>query len=108
MVTYLLGRVLNNKWLFTCLLIGAIIACAVSSSIPLYTNAILQRVLTKDLENYQVTKSVHPGLCDYSYTFFADKASNTETFQLINGMLRDELIPAYNLPLDSYVYIKCI
>lgn len=108
MVTYLLGRVLNNKWLFTCLLIGAIIACAVSSSIPLYTNAILQRVLTKDLENYQVTKSVHPGLCDYSYTFFSDKASNTGTFQQINGILRDELIPAYNLPLDSYVvYVKC-
>ena len=56
-----LRKIFNNKWLMACLLIGSILAVAMVSSIPLYTGGILQRMLTKDLEQYQKDTGYYPG-----------------------------------------------
>lgn len=56
-----LRKILNNKWLMACLLVGSILAVAMVSSIPLYTGGILQRMLTKDLERYQTDTGYYPG-----------------------------------------------
>ena len=53
-------KMLSNKWMVTCLLIGFILAVAMVSSIPMYTDGILQRMLTKDLEMYPTTSGNHP------------------------------------------------
>lgn len=56
-----LRKILNNKWLMACLLAGSILAVSMVSSIPLYTGGILQRMLTKDLEQYQLDTGKYPG-----------------------------------------------
>jgi len=56
-----LRRMSSNLWMVICLLIGTILATALVCSIPLYTDGIMQRMLTKDLENYQVEKGAFPG-----------------------------------------------
>ncbi|HEY5561896.1 MAG TPA: FtsX-like permease family protein [Clostridiaceae bacterium] len=48
------------------MLIGFILAATMISSIPIYTDGVMQRVLTKDLENYFVTHNTYPGSFDLS------------------------------------------
>lgn len=103
MIKYLLGRILNNKWLFICLLAGAVIACSISSSIPLYTNAILQRVLTKDLENYHISRNTFPGLCNYACTFYSNISGGSNSVIELDKKICGELAPEYSLPVDTWV-----
>ena len=51
MLFIVLRKIFNNKWLIACLLAGSILAVAMVSSIPMYTDGILQRMLVKDMEN---------------------------------------------------------
>lgn len=61
MLLIVLRKMLRNKWLVICLLIGSILAVAMVSSIPEYTDAIFQRMLIKDMENYQTESNTFPG-----------------------------------------------
>ena len=49
MLRFVLHKLISKKWLALCLLIGNILLVAVASSNPLYTDAVLQRALTKHL-----------------------------------------------------------
>ena len=53
-------KMINKKWMTLCLLIGFILAVAMVSSIPIYTDGVLQRMLTRDLENHQVSTGFFP------------------------------------------------
>ncbi len=56
----------NTKWMVACLLIGFVMASAMLSTIPIYMNASLQRMLVKDLEDFQLENNVYPGV--YAFT----------------------------------------
>ena len=56
-----LRRMFSNSWLIICLLLGSIMATALVSCIPIYTDGILQRMLTKDMESYQLETGKFPG-----------------------------------------------
>lgn len=66
MFDFCLKKMLRNKWMVICLLIGFVISVAVISCIPVYTGSILQRMLVKDLEAMQTEEGVYPG--NYSVT----------------------------------------
>ena len=53
MLTLLLRKMYNTKWMVICLALGFIMASAMMSTIPIYMNASLQRMLVKDMEAYQ-------------------------------------------------------
>ena len=61
MLRMVLRRMFSNLWMVTCLLLGSILASALVSCIPIYTDGILQRMLTKDLERYQLESGNFPG-----------------------------------------------
>ncbi len=61
MLRLVLRRMFSNLWMVVCLLIGSILATALVSCIPIYTDGILQRMLTKDLEKYQLDTGNFPG-----------------------------------------------
>lgn len=69
MFLIVIRKMLNNKWMTFCVIIGSIITVAMFSSIPIYTNGVMQRTLIKDLEQYQETSNVFPGgyLIKYGY-----------------------------------------
>ena len=53
MLVMILEKLLKSRWLVLSLLVGLITAVALVSSIPMYTDGILQRMLIQDLEAYQ-------------------------------------------------------
>lgn len=61
MLIILARKILNNKWMVLSLLIGSILTVAMVSSVPIYSNGVLQRMLVKDLENYQKNFGAFPG-----------------------------------------------
>ncbi|MBQ6675372.1 MAG: FtsX-like permease family protein [Ruminococcus sp.] len=68
MFTLLLRKMRNTKWMVFCLLIGCIMACAMMATIPIYMNASLQRMLVKDLETFQQTYEIYPGMYNTKYS----------------------------------------
>ena len=88
MFTLLLRKMRNTKWMVFCLLTGFIMAAAMTSTIPIYMNASLQRMLIKDMENLQTEKEVYPGTCACIYELpldisTADQRSETEKVRRI-------------------------
>ena len=66
MLTILLRKMLGAKWMVLCLLIGFLMAAGMMSTVPIYMDASLQRVLVKDMEEYQLTTGDFPGRYDIS------------------------------------------
>ena len=54
-------KIINNKWMMLCLLGGFIIVIAMVSSVPIYTDGILQFMLTRDMKDYQTKTGKYPG-----------------------------------------------
>lgn len=96
-----LRKMLNNKWMVVCLLTGAVLAVAMISSIPIYTNGVLQRMLTKDLEQYQISSGVFPGQCLVQASIYShyDASNRIKAYHMIDKRVKQELIRDVGLPV---------
>jgi putative ABC transport system permease protein len=86
----ILRKMFKNKWLYLCLLAGLIISVALISSIPLHTEGILNRLLIKDLENFQIRNKRYPG--SYSIFYSLDEVAIKSDIQ----STEDSKIPYFN------------
>lgn len=102
MIQFLYHRIINNKWLFLCLLIGALSACGIFSSIPLYSNAILQKVLTKDLENEHLKTNRSPGT--YSVEMSGRSKYEKSMADQVKEIAQNQLSASFNLHVDEQLY----
>jgi putative ABC transport system permease protein len=59
--TMLFRKMARNRWLVAGLWIGMVLCVALTSSLPMYRDAILQRMLLKELDKYYEKEGVHPG-----------------------------------------------
>lgn len=59
--TMILRKMANNKWLQLNLWMGLTVCVALFSSMPLYSHAILERTLVKELQQIQSKEGVYPG-----------------------------------------------
>ncbi|SDA16756.1 putative ABC transport system permease protein [Ruminococcus sp. YE71] len=91
MFTLLMRKMRNTKWMVFCLLIGFIMAAAMTSTIPIYMNASLQRMLVKDMENFQTSEGVYPGTyaTTHSVTLDTDTATQKAEIKKIQGIVKD-------------------
>lgn len=117
MFTLLFRKMQNTKWMVICLLLGFIMASAMMSTIPIYMNASLQRMLVKDMEAYQTENEENPGLYSAEYNLpldiDADKQSEvvrrmTESFEDNFDNLGFPTVSEKNTITDTYLYAKNI
>lgn len=66
--TMILRKMVNNKWLQLNLLFGLTVCVALFCSMPLYSDAILQRTLLRELQQLQEREAVFPGYVGISTT----------------------------------------
>ncbi len=101
MLRIVLRRMFNNLWMVTCLLIGSILATALVSCIPIYTDGILQRMLTKDLEQYQLDSGNFPGQYDVraSLDYQYKQEDRVNALKFFNKRILKQNIPGINLPV---------
>lgn len=88
-----LRKMINNKWMMLCLLGGFIIVVAMVSSVPIYTDGILQFMLTRDMRDYQTATSKYPGRyqLDMSVNYVQD--SRVEVLNYFKVKVEDEYLP---------------
>ncbi len=95
------------KWLAACLIIGCSLAVAIFSSVPMYRDAVLQRMLTKDLEQTYTENKLYPGMVKLEssvYTGDVSKGSNSfEKYNLYKTEYNNILSSGMDLSvLNSY------
>jgi putative ABC transport system permease protein len=100
MIQMILRKMLNNLWMVACLLLGSILAVALISSIPVYTEGILQRLLTKDLEQFQVQRTTYPGRCLLRRSFYMpdEPEKKLPFYRFLDEQITTKLVPALSVP----------
>lgn len=86
MLRFVLHKLISKKWLALCLLIGNILMVAVAASNPLYTEAILQRALTKHLSNQLLETNLHPAEVRMSRNDVYMKSTRDDYWQSIRDI----------------------
>ncbi len=99
MFTLLLRKMANNKWMVLCLFLGFLLAAGMMSTVPVYMNASLRRILVKDMQSYQTETGLYPG----EYTVAGDlpmKTSNEDRRAAVNEFneLIDERVSGLDMP----------
>jgi len=104
MLIMVLRKMMKNKWMVLCLLIGFVLAVAMVSSIPIYTDGVLQRMLTRDLENYQISSGQFPGKYHTSVNIYTNfnKDTRLKAFRLFDEKMRKEVPAEIGLPVRAY------
>ncbi|MFK7695045.1 FtsX-like permease family protein [Paenibacillus sp. HJGM_3] len=107
-----LRKMAKNGWLTVSLLGGLILSVALASSIPIYTEAILQRMLLQDLGQLQQSTGRYPGIhyaeAVMGGTSYWDPGEykpedRPQVVRDIDAFMRDEASPGFGLPVDLLV-----
>ncbi|WP_256975693.1 ABC transporter permease [Paenibacillus sp. MY03] len=108
----IMRKMVKNKWLELSLLSGLILSVALISSIPIYTEAILQRVLLKDLENLQASSGRYPGTV-YAKVFMGSTSywdsgdyepeQRPQVLKDTNAFMQEDAAERFGLPVKHLV-----
>lgn len=105
MLTLLFRKMRNTKWMVICLLVGFIMATAMTSTIPIYMHASLQRMLIKDMQGYQEEKGEYPGVYAVSKTLVSGTNAAKQRDNIMNVYGRT--INRFNDLYVPYLTYKC-
>ena len=101
-----LRKMLKNRWLTLCLLLGLLIAIALVSSIPIYSSGVLQRLLTKEIEQTQLDTGRFAGSTTLilSYDSQMDSAERYTAFYEMKEFVENDF--PKNLAIPHHVLIE--
>jgi putative ABC transport system permease protein len=91
-------KMMKNKWLELSLLTGLTLSVALAASIPIYTEAILQKMLIRDLEQKQKDSNWYPG-GHFANILISDQSLVKTT----DDFLLEEAFPSFGISLQSHV-----
>ncbi|MFY0542876.1 ABC transporter permease [Brevibacillus sp. H7] len=103
MLYMIVRKMWNNRWLVTSLLLGLVIAVSLVSSIPAFTSGVLQRVLVKDLEEYQKRVKQFPGGLIVSLDFNKVKPDSLAIIEQMEQFVQEEIIDRLDVPIYQKV-----
>ncbi|MBR3928932.1 MAG: ABC transporter permease [Clostridia bacterium] len=67
MLRFIFRKIASKKWMFLALLIGNILLVSIACSNPLYSNAVMQRMLNDDMDAYLLSRNSYPGNIIFSF-----------------------------------------
>lgn len=105
MFRFVIRKMVSKKWMVLALLIGNILLISITSGNPMYTQAVLQRTLTKNLETYLTETNAYPGLITLNVP-----NSNKDRAMLLAYAQRAQSLPErFDVPaLESFEYVSMI
>lgn len=98
-------KMIKNKWLELSLILGLILSVALISSMPIYTDAILQRMLVKELEQQQIESNEFSGIYTASVNLPSGMQlpQRKELIQLTDEYVGQTVKEGLSLPAIYYV-----
>ncbi|MCL2820028.1 MAG: hypothetical protein FWD38_04260 [Oscillospiraceae bacterium] len=102
MLIFTLKKMLRNKWMVSCLLIGAIVFISVISMIPTYSNGVYQYMLIRDLEAQQIKNKDFPG--NWFFTLFInyytdDVSGAYARAEAMERRIKENYVPGMHMPV---------
>src|SRR5690606_20043779 len=98
-------KLLNNRWLSGSLFFGMLITISLVSTIPTYTSSVMQKLLTRELQDYQVNEQVYPGEISFVDSF-NEKTSHDPAKAFIDvEQTSNEILNKVNLPILHKAHI---
>lgn len=94
----------SNRWLVLALLAGSVLSVALLASIPIYTDGVLQRLLTRDLERYQERTGRYPGATAAIYNFYRlveQPAAKAPFHDALEQEILSTLVPNLGVPVAA-------
>lgn len=64
MLSFVFRKIMNKKWMVISLLLGNLLMVAIAASTPMYSQAVLQRTLTRRLNESYTETNRHPGVIE--------------------------------------------
>jgi len=90
MIGFVFQKMRSKKWMIISLLLGNLLMAAIAAAGPMYSEAALQRTLTRNLSNYYIQSNKDPGTIHIRAEYSAAKNVN-DTF--------DQLVEELSLPV---------
>jgi len=100
----ILRKMAQNRWLVISLFLGMLMSVALVSSMPIYGEATLSRMLVKDLQAMQKEQRVYPGAVWSRMSF--DKQTTEQRARIISEFdtyMKVQGGPAFGLPVTEIV-----
>lgn len=95
LIIMVLRKMHKNKGFIFFLMIGLLISTALMSSIPMYTQGVLQKVFVKDMENYQKDGDKYPG--GFKISFYASGSALNDVMRGLKeeNIFNNDRVKAY-------------
>jgi putative ABC transport system permease protein len=100
----IIRKMVQNKWLVASLFIGLVMSVALVSSMPIYSEAVLSRMLVKDLETMQTKKSVYPGN-QYNKLFYTKETPEqmNKIYTKLDRYIHEQAAAGFQIPVQELV-----
>ena len=107
MLKFIFQKILNKKWMAFSLFLGNVLLIAIACTNPMYSQAVLQRTLTQDMNQYLIESNRYPGAVSVksSYSLYSEE----ENAKIENaGRIFEQWITEMNVPtLAKVTYNLC-
>ena len=104
MFKFIFQKILNKKWMAFSLLLGNVMLIAIACTNPMYSQAVLQRTLVQDMNQYILESDRYPGAISVrtSYSLYSEEesAKMDKADQIFNQWITELNIP----PLANMTY----
>ena len=105
MLGFVFQKIKSKKWMILCLLLGNLLMVSIASAVPMYSQASLQRALTRNLGDYLTETGQHPGTIIASAELKSDvvdkQVAAHEKFMQAKAIL-DRTLQELNVPAELY------
>lgn len=100
MLHFVFQKIRNKKWMVISLLLGNLLMVAIAASGPMYSQAAMQRALTRSLGDYLVQTNQDPGTMVARGNYTATGKNKVEAFRKLQGgaQLMDQLVQELAVP----------
>jgi len=97
-------KMAQNKWLVSSLFFGILMSVALVGTMPIYSEAILSRMLVKDLENFQIEKGTYPGQ-HWSMIGFYNETQERRVAMIgeMDRFMEDKASRSFGIPVKELV-----
>ena len=104
----IIRKMVQNKWLVFSLLIGIMMSVALVGSMPIYSEAILSRMLKKDLERSQTETGQYPGAIYSSiYLPVNDPDRHVPMFDRMDRVMKEEAAAGFQqVPAQPLIAVR--
>ncbi len=100
----IIRKMIKNKWLVASMFFGILMTVALVSTMPIYSGAILSRMLVKDLETFQSERNTYPGTHWSSIGFYNEAPDKRLTIMTdIDRFMATKASPGFGIPVQELV-----